>query len=81
VEVVRVALVPFGEVDPATVSPEPGFDDWHEGRRSAYDECREEIRALFGEPEWRLTDAEPMVILWYRHVDQATAAEINGSTL
>ena len=36
--------------------------------RAAYDECREEIAALLGEPDWRLTDAEPMVILTYRSV-------------
>ena len=68
VEVERVALVPFGEVDASTVSPEPGYDDWHEGRRASYDAVRDELAALFGEPDWRLTDAEPMVILWYRRV-------------
>jgi signal transduction histidine kinase/uncharacterized protein YhfF len=81
VEVVRVALVPFGDVDPATIDPEPDIDDWHAGRRIAYDTCREEMAALLGDPGWRLTDKDPMVILWYRRVDHATAAEINGSTL
>jgi signal transduction histidine kinase/uncharacterized protein YhfF len=81
VEVTRVALVPFGDVDPETIDGEPGIDDWHAGRREAYEACHEEIAALLGEPGWRLTDAEPMVILWYRRVDQATAAEISGSTL
>ncbi len=80
VEVVRVALVPFGEVDPETIDPEPGVDDWHAGRRRAYDACREELAALMGDPAWRLSDADPMVILWYRRVDQTTAAEISGST-
>ncbi|WP_028059549.1 sensor histidine kinase [Candidatus Solirubrobacter pratensis] len=81
VEVERVALVPFGDVDPATIDPEPGVDDWHGGRRLAYDACREEMAALLGDPGWRLTDKDPMVILWYRRVDQTTAAEISGSTL
>jgi hypothetical protein len=68
-------------VDPETIDPEPGIDDWHAGRRIAYEACREEMAALLGEPGWRLTDSEPMVILWYRRVDQATtAAEISGST-
>jgi signal transduction histidine kinase/uncharacterized protein YhfF len=78
VEIVRVAVMPFGEIDPATVDPEPGEADWHAGRAKAYDECREEIAALLGEPNWRLTDAEPMVILGYRSVP---AAEISGSIL
>jgi signal transduction histidine kinase len=101
VEIVRVAVMPFGEIDPATVDPEPGDDSakglasleglaqgalpsaackspWHAGRARAYDECREEIAALLGEPNWRLTDAEPMVILTYRSVP---AAEISGSIL
>jgi hypothetical protein len=79
--VVRVALVPFAEIDPATVDPEPGEDDWHAGRRRAYAECRDEIAALLGEPGWRLSDEEPMVILWFRRVAQETAAPISGSTL
>jgi signal transduction histidine kinase/uncharacterized protein YhfF len=80
VEVVRVALEPFGEIDPASVDPEPGEADWHAGRRRAYGECREELAALLGERDWRLTDDEPMVILWFRRV-QDTAAPISGSTL
>ncbi len=47
-------------------------------RARAYEECRDEIAALLGEPAWRLTDAEPMVILTYRLVP---AAPISGSTL
>ncbi len=80
VEVVQVALVAFGDVDPTTIDPEPDAPDWHAGRR-AYDACREEFAALLGEPGWRLTDGEPMVILWYRRADQpVTAAPISGST-
>jgi signal transduction histidine kinase/uncharacterized protein YhfF len=80
VEVVRMALAPFAEVDPFTIDAEPGEADWHAGRRRAYDECREEIAALLGERDWRLTDDEPMVMLWFRRV-QETAAPISGSTL
>ena len=71
-----MAVKPFGEIDPATVDPEPGETDWHAARARAYAECRDEIAALLGEPDWRLTDAEPMVILSYRSV---AAAEISGS--
>ena len=46
--------------------------------RAPTSECREEIAALLGEPDWRLTDAEPMVILTYRSVP---AAPISGSIL
>jgi uncharacterized protein YhfF len=80
VEVVRVGLIPFGEIDPATIDPEPDEPDWHAGRRRAYAECREELAALLGEPDWSLGDGEPMVILWFRRV-QETAAPISGSTL
>ena len=76
VEIVGVAVKAFGEIDAATIDPEPGESDWHAARSRAYAECREEIAALLGEPDWRLTDAEPMVILTYRSVP---AAEINGS--
>ena len=78
VEVVRVAVMPFAEIDASMVDPEPGEPDWHAARRRAYDECRDEIAALLGEPDWRLTDAEPMVILTYRSVP---AAPISGSIL
>ena len=60
------------------VDPEPGESDWHAARTRAYDRCREEIAALLGEPDWRITNAEPMVILTYRSVP---AAEISGSIL
>ena len=78
VEVIRVAVMPFREIDPSMVDPEPGDADWHAGRARAYEECREEIAALLGEPNWRLTDTEPMVIITYRSVP---AAEISGSIL
>jgi hypothetical protein len=60
------------------VDPEPGEADWHAGRARAYEQCREEIAALLGEPDWRLTDAEPMVIITYRSLP---AAAISGSIL
>jgi signal transduction histidine kinase/uncharacterized protein YhfF len=76
VEIVGVAVKAFGEIDATTIDPEPGEADWHAARARAYAECREEIAALLGEPDWRLTEAEPMVILTYRSVP---ATEINGS--
>ena len=72
----RVTVQPFGAIDPSTIDPEPGETDWHASRARAYAECRDEIAALLGEPDWRLTDTEPMVILTYRSV---AAAEISGA--
>jgi hypothetical protein len=31
-EIVRVAVLPFGEIDASTVGAEPGETDWHVGR-------------------------------------------------
>ena len=56
--------------------PSPAKPTGTRPRARAYEECREEIAALLGEPDWRLTDAEPMVILTYRLVP---AAPISGS--
>jgi len=76
VEIVGVAVKAFGDIDASMMDPEPGAEDWHTARARAYAECREEIAALLGDPEWQLTDAEPMVVLTYRSVP---AAEISGS--
>jgi uncharacterized protein YhfF len=55
VEVVGVAVQRFGEIDASALDPEPGETDWHAGRARAYAECRDELAALLGEPDWRLT--------------------------
>jgi uncharacterized protein YhfF len=72
VEVVRIAVMPFGEVDagavyehdPDGVSP----DEWRERQRDYYDRCREQMATLLDQPSWRLTDAEPVVVLRFRLV-------------
>jgi signal transduction histidine kinase/uncharacterized protein YhfF len=80
VEVTRVAVMPFGEIDEAVVEGESAgarsVEEWRELQRRFYEGCRDEIAMLLGEPGWRLTPDEPMVICWIRLVDDeaATAA-------
>ena len=40
-------------------------DEWHALQRAFYDGCRDEVALLLGEPGWRLTDDEPMVVTWF----------------
>ena len=76
VEVVRIAVMPFGDVDtgsiaehdPSAASPE----EWRERQRAFYDSAREQLGALLGEPDWRLTDAEPLVVLRFKLVSAET---------
>jgi signal transduction histidine kinase/uncharacterized protein YhfF len=71
VEVVRVAVVPFDEID-ESVAPADGLGDgttieaWRERQRRFYEGCREEMAVLLGEPGWRFTGDEPMVITTFR---------------
>jgi signal transduction histidine kinase/uncharacterized protein YhfF len=66
VEVTRVALLPFGQIDDAVVSAETAgarsLDEWLASHRAFYAGCRDEVALLLGEPGWRLTDTEPMVV-------------------
>ena len=72
VEVVRIAVMPFGEVDAGSVEEHEagvGPDAWREAQRDYYDRCREPVAALLEEPDWRLTDDEPLVVLRFRPAD------------
>jgi uncharacterized protein YhfF len=72
VEVVRIAVMPFGEVDAGSVQEhESGLtpEDWRAAQRDYYDRCREQVASLLEEPGWRLTDAEPLVVLRFKLVD------------
>jgi signal transduction histidine kinase/uncharacterized protein YhfF len=76
VEVLRVAELPFSEVGEDVVAGDAAVGslaEWRAGHRAFYDGCREEIAFLLGEPGWRLTDEEPMVVLFYRVVDDDDA--------
>jgi signal transduction histidine kinase/uncharacterized protein YhfF len=83
VEVERVALLPFGGVGTDIVAAEASgaanVEEWRAGHRAFYDGSRHELAVLLGEPGWRLTDEEPMVIIWFHVVDgsesESAAAE------
>ena len=82
VEVERMALMPFGAVqDEAVAAAALGAgtaEEWRAGLRTLYDGARQELAVVLGEPGWRLTDEEPMVILWFHVVedsDESPAAE------
>ena len=74
VEVVRIAVMPFGEVDAGSVEEHEsglGADEWRAAQRDYYDRCREQVATLLEEPGWRLTDSEPLVVLRFKLVDEA----------
>ena len=70
VEVTRVAMLPFGQIDGAIVCAESAgattLEDWLASHRAFYAGCRDEVALLLGEPGWRLTNAEPMVVTSFR---------------
>ena len=72
VEVVRTTSATFGSIDDEVAAAASAgsvtLDEWRDLRRSFYDACRDEMAALLGEPGWRLTDDEPMVVTWFRLV-------------
>jgi signal transduction histidine kinase len=74
VEVERVTVVPFSDVDhDALIASQVGdFEDveaWRASQRAFYEGCRDEVALLLGEPGWRLTDDEPMVVTWFTRVE------------
>ncbi|HEX8854713.1 MAG TPA: ASCH domain-containing protein, partial [Thermoleophilaceae bacterium] len=73
IEVVRMAGVPFGEITKDIVAAQTGssepLESWRAVQREYYDGCRDEIAVLLGEPGWRLTEDEPMIIVWFRVAD------------
>ena len=73
VEVERVALLPFGGVGTDIVAAEASgaanVEEWRASHKAFYDGSRHELAVLLGEPGWRLTDEEPMVIIWFHVVD------------
>jgi uncharacterized protein YhfF len=73
VEVVRVTVVPFCDVDKdVVIASEAGVDtpdEWHAMQRAFYAVCRDEVALLLGEPGWRLTDDEPMAVTWFTRVE------------
>ncbi|MFL5839411.1 MAG: ASCH domain-containing protein, partial [Thermoleophilaceae bacterium] len=80
VEVERTTLLPFGAVGTEVVAAEASgaanAAEWRASHRAFYDACRHELAVLLGEPGWRLTDEEPMVILWFRVVEGGEGSEL-----
>jgi signal transduction histidine kinase/uncharacterized protein YhfF len=76
VEVVSVASVPFSDIDDDWLQPEDvgaeTLDGWRSDRRGFYATIRDEMALLFGEPGWRFTDEEPMMLIRYRAVSDDT---------
>jgi signal transduction histidine kinase/uncharacterized protein YhfF len=78
VEVQRVVELPFDQVGEDVVGAEDGpatVEEWRARHRAFYDGCRDEMAFLLGEPGWRLTDEEPMIVLFYRFVEDPGAPE------
>jgi signal transduction histidine kinase/uncharacterized protein YhfF len=75
VEVTRVAVLPFGQLDEDVVSAATlGVDSlaqWLADYRGLYASYSDEVALLLGEPGWRLTAAEPMVVTTFRLVEPA----------
>jgi hypothetical protein len=42
---------------------------WRDRQREYYGRCREQVATLLGEPDWRLTESEPLVVLRFKVVD------------
>jgi uncharacterized protein YhfF len=78
VEVERVALLPFGGVGTDIVAAEASgaasVEEWRASHQAFYDGSRHELAVLLGEPGWRLTDEEPMVIIWFHVVAESASA-------
>jgi signal transduction histidine kinase/uncharacterized protein YhfF len=72
VEVSRVASLAFADIDEDVVDPAlldaATLEEWGAAQKVFYDECRDELALLFGEPGWRFSVEEPMVVTWYRPV-------------
>ena len=45
------------------------LEEWLAGHRAFYAGCRDEVALLLGEPGWRLTDGEPMVVTSFRRAE------------
>jgi uncharacterized protein YhfF len=78
IEVERVALLPFGGVGTDIIAAEASgaasVEEWRASHQAFYDGSRHELAVLLGEPGWRLTDEEPMVIMWFHVVDGSESA-------
>jgi uncharacterized protein YhfF len=70
VVVTHTTVLPFHLVDDTFASLVAGdhtsAEEWRANRFRYYENDRDEIAVLLGEPDWRLTDTEPMVVTHFR---------------
>lgn len=78
VETTRVRIIPLHEVgDDVAHAEGEGFADaaaWRVEHERFWAEVAHLIRAESGDPDWRLRDAEPIVVEWFRLVERAHPA-------
>jgi uncharacterized protein YhfF/two-component sensor histidine kinase len=72
VEIERSVLIPFGAIGDDLVDPaDAGFasvEEWRAAQQGLYDAVADQTAALLGEPGWRLTGEETMLLMWFRVV-------------
>ena len=65
-------MLPFAAIEQEDVDSDSAgsetVEQWRERKRAFFDGCRDEMAFLLGEPGWRLTDDEPMVVLRFERV-------------
>lgn len=75
VETTRVTVTPLHLVgDDVAEAEAEGFVDaehWRRDHVSYWDDVAELVRVDAGDPAWRLRDAEPVVVHWFRLVEVA----------
>jgi signal transduction histidine kinase/uncharacterized protein YhfF len=72
VRVTQVALMPLSLIDADTARQVAGrdvtLDQWRAELRRFWEDGRDDMAVLLGQPDWRLTDDTPMVVLWFELV-------------
>jgi len=73
VEVERVSVMPFHDVDETVIAAERTeypvtIEQWREEVRAFYALRREAMARLFGEPDWDIRPEEPLAVIWFRAV-------------
>jgi uncharacterized protein YhfF len=76
VEVTRSTICRFDDVTPdlvhgAKLGRHATFEAWLEDRKQLFDDVREQMAAIVGDPEWRLTPDELVVVLRFRPAPSA----------
>jgi uncharacterized protein YhfF len=74
VAVRRMALARLGDIDEAIVDPAAlghrSLDEWRERMQRSFEAHRPVMTELLRDPDWRLTDDEPVVAMWFEVVER-----------